>query len=638
MLEKIREGSQGWIAKTILGLVILTFAVAGIGSYTNSVDTSVAEVNGVKITQADYDKAYQTQRNRMAQQFGDMFETLSADPNYMANFRQGVLDNLINETLIDQNSYEMGIRVSNEMIKKTIREMPEFQTDGAFDNNRYLAIINQAGFFQPSDFRDYLRTEMTRRQLTQSLVGSEFSLPYQTDAMNALQSQQRDIRYAVISASQFESTVEVTDAEIDAYYQANQAQFRNQEKVKLDYVAIDVAAIANSINVTDADVESYYNENIDSFKAEEQRRISHILVEFGDDQSASKAKIDDVLARLNNGEDFAELAKTMSDDTFSGENGGDLEWLERGVMDEAFEEAAYALANVGDYSEVVESSFGYHIIALTDFKAESIKALAEIKEELRENISTEQAQEQYFELQQELARLSFEFPDSLEDAAGGINQEVKTTDWLSRGGNLPPFNEPALIEAAFSDLVLQDQVNSDIIDVNDDLAIVVRLNEYQAATVKPLTEVQDGIKATLVSQKATEAATNSVNELLTKLNSGEDITEALTALGASFEVQAGVGRYGSAVDANISKEAFVLPHPTEGVVSAATVTLTNGDLALVQVEAVKASDTPIVNPNAAEQQTSLLAQSAYQSYVDSLKVDAKIVRRQLSETAGQRQF
>ena len=146
MLENIRENSQGVIAKVILGFIILTFAVAGIGGYSSSVDTSVAEVNGEKISQQAFDQAYQAQRNRMAQQFGDMFDTLSADPSYMANFRNGVLDNLINEKLIDQSVRELAIRISDEDLKKTIREMPEFQVNGVFDNNRYLAIINQSGF------------------------------------------------------------------------------------------------------------------------------------------------------------------------------------------------------------------------------------------------------------------------------------------------------------------------------------------------------------------------------------------------------------------------------------------------------------------------------------------------------------
>ena len=147
MLENIREGSQGITAKIILGLVILTFALAGLGSYSNSTDTSVADVNGEKITQQDFNKAYQAQRNRMQQQFGDMFESLAADQTYMANFRNGVVDNLINERLVDQNSSTLAIRVSDERIKETIRTMPEFQVDGVFDNNRYLALINQAGFY-----------------------------------------------------------------------------------------------------------------------------------------------------------------------------------------------------------------------------------------------------------------------------------------------------------------------------------------------------------------------------------------------------------------------------------------------------------------------------------------------------------
>ena len=207
MLENIREGSQGWVAKSILGLVILTFALAGIGSYTNSVDSSVADVNGEKISQDAFNKAYQAQRNRMAQQFGDMFETLSADANYMANFRNGVLDNLINEKLIDQSTVNMSIRVSDDRIKTTIREMTEFQVDGVFDNNRYLALINQAGFYQSSDFRDYLRVEMTRRQLTQAVLASEFNLPYQEKLMNALQDQKRNVRFATIKAEQFKAGI-----------------------------------------------------------------------------------------------------------------------------------------------------------------------------------------------------------------------------------------------------------------------------------------------------------------------------------------------------------------------------------------------------------------------------------------------
>jgi peptidyl-prolyl cis-trans isomerase D len=634
MLEKIRENSQGLTAKIILGLVILTFALAGIGSYTNSVDTSVAEVNGEKISQADFEKAYQNQRNRMAQQFGDMFETLSSDANYMANFRKSVVDSLINQTLVDQASADMSIRVSDERIKKTIREMTEFQVEGVFDNNRYLALINQAGFYQSSDFRDYLRVEMTRRQLTQALVASEFGLPYQETQLTALQSQKRDIRFASISAKQFEQGIEISEDEINDYFLANQSRFENQEKVKVDYIAIDVNDIAKTVNVTEEDISTYYQENMANYRKEEQRRISHILIEIDEDEAAAESQIDAIQSRLTSGEDFAVLAQELSADSFSGENGGDLDWFEAGIFGDAFDEAVLALSEVGTVSGIVKSDAGLHLIKLTDFQAETIQVLADIKDELTLTVSTQKAQDKFFELQQEAAQLSFEIPDSLEDAANATGVEVSTSIWLSRFGNPAPFDNAKLIDAAFSDLIIQEQLNSDIIEVNDNLAIVLRLNEYQAAQVKPLAQVSDEIKNMLIAQKASEKAQAIADELLSSFKEGNDITEQLIANGSSFDVKTDVARYGSDVDASITREAFKLPHPQEGSVSAISVSLTNGDLAIVEVQAVKAGESTS-QANFSEQHTQQLAQSAYQSYVESLRDEAKITQRSVVNTTTQ---
>lgn len=630
MLEDIRESSQGLTAKIILGLIILTFAVAGIGSYTNSVDTSVATVNDEKISQQEFNKAYQAQRNRMAQQFGDMFDTLSNDSNYMANFRQSVLDNLINEKLIDQSAQNLSIRVSDERIKKTIRYMPEFQVDGVFDNNRYLAIINQAGFYQSSSFRDYLRVEMTRRQLSQALVATEFNLPYQETLQQNLQNQTRNIRFATVSAKQFEAGIEISEEEIKTYYQTNQVRFENKEKVKVNFIRLNVEDIAKGIDVSDEDVAAYYQDNIASFTQAEQRRVSHILIEFteGDSESeiTAKAQAKAVLARLSQGEEFAALAKELSSDTFSGENGGDLEYIELGVMEPTFDDAAFALTTVGDITDLVKTSFGYHVIKLTELKAEIVQNLADVKNELHTKVSNEKAQEKFYTQTQEMARISFEFPDSLDDAASEVNAKVETSSWLSHTGNTTPFDNAKVIEAAFSDLVLQDNMNSDIIEVSDTVALVLRLNTYQEANVKPITEVEAQIKTILVSQKATEKAQETIDELLAQFKAGNDITEQLIKSYASFTVKENVARYSADLDQSITREAFVLPHPVEGAVSASSVALSNGDLALVEVQAVNESEA-VVNPQLSQQQTSQLAQSAYKSYVDSLKVGAKITSK-----------
>ncbi|GAA6205503.1 SurA N-terminal domain-containing protein [Thalassotalea sp. SU-HH00458] len=634
MLEKIRENSQGLAAKIILGLVILTFALAGIGSYTNSVDTSVAEVNGEKISQADFEKAYQNQRNRMAQQYGDMFETLSSDANYMANFRKSVVESLINQALVDQASADMSIRVSDDRIKKTILEMPEFQVEGVFDNNRYLALINQAGFYQSSDFRDYLRVEMTRRQLTQGLVASEFSLPYQETQLTALQNQKRDIRFASISAKQFEQGVEVSDDEINDYYLANQSRFENQEKVKVDYIAIDVNDIAKTINVSDEDISTYYQEYMANYRKEVQRRISHILIEISDDESAAQTQIQSIQDKIAKGEDFAQLAQELSADTFSGENGGDLDWFEAGIFGDEFDAAVLAMNEVGVVSDVVKSDAGLHLIKLTDYQAEEVQALADVKDELTEAVSKQKAQDKFFELQQTAAQLSFEIPDSLDDAANATGVEVATSVWLSRFGNPAPFDNAKLIDAAFSDMIIEEQLNSDIIEVTDSLAVVLRLNEYQPAQVKPLETVSEEIRTLLIAQKASDKAQAIADQLLTAFKAGEDISAQLTENGTSFTVKADVARYGSDVDASITREAFKLPHPIEGAISATSVNLSNGDLAIVEVQAVKAGESTS-QANFAEQYSQQLAQFAYQNYVESLREEAKITQRSVVDTTSQ---
>ncbi|PCI60285.1 MAG: peptidylprolyl isomerase [Gammaproteobacteria bacterium] len=632
MLTNIRENSQGVIAKVILGLVILTFAIAGVGSYTNSVDTSVAEVNGEKISQQAFKQAYEAQRRRMKQQFGEMFDTLAANTQYMANFREGVLDNLINEKLLDQNANDLSIRVSDARLKEIIRKMPEFQVDGAFDNNRYLAIINQSGFFQSSDFRDYLRTDMVRRQLSQALVASEFSLPYQEELVQKLQSQQRDIRFVTIAAQQFKESVAVSDDEIKTYYQANQVRFENQEKAKIDYIELNVSDISKDIQVSDKDVATYYQENITNYTKAEKRRVSHILIEFNDDENKAKAQAEALLARLNKGEDFAVLAKENSADTLSGENGGDLEWLEKGAIDDAFDEAAFALKDVNQVSGVVKSSFGFHIIKLTDLKPAEVKALSTVSEQIKTKLAKEKAQDKFFELQQQLAQVSYEYPDSLDDAASSVNGKVQTSTWLKRNGNPAPFNDKKVLEAIFSDVVLQENLNSDVIEVNDNLAIVLRLNEYQEAKVKPLVEVKEQIKTMLITEKASSQAQLKADELLTALKAGKELKTLLKALNATFEVKTAVSRNSSDVDRAISKAAFVLPHPVEGKVSASTVTLANGDLTIVEVQAVKQGEIK-ADESLAKQLNSQLAQSAYQNYIAALKADAKISRREIKDSS-----
>ncbi|MCD8476073.1 MAG: SurA N-terminal domain-containing protein [Shewanella fodinae] len=229
MLDKIRDGAQSAIAKIILVLVILSFAFAGVSSYLGrSSQSAAATVNGEDISQAELEKAYQNEKNRLQQQLGDMFDALSGNDAYLANVKQGVLQRLIAQRLLDQAAKDLGLRVSDEQIKESIRNEPAFQVDGQFNNDRYLALLQQLGF-TPSSFRETMRADMSRSQLINALIGSEFVLKGEASQLAKLQAQTRDIRLLKVDSEPFIGDVKVTDDELKQFYDANPDQFQRPE-------------------------------------------------------------------------------------------------------------------------------------------------------------------------------------------------------------------------------------------------------------------------------------------------------------------------------------------------------------------------------------------------------------------------
>jgi peptidyl-prolyl cis-trans isomerase D len=624
MLERIREGAQGPWAMIIIALIVLSFVFAGVGSYLGgSTQTAVAAVNGVEIQQNTLERAYQNERARIENQFGEGVAALFANPDYLAEFRQGVLDRLIGEQLVEQKAVELGLRVSDEQIRVAIRTMPEFQVGGQFNNDRYLAIIQQAGF-QTNDFRDYMRAEMTREQLARALAGSDFALPSEVTLVNDLQNQTRDIQVLNISADLFEPAVELTDADVSNYYQANIDRYDTQEQVALAYVELTVSDLLDNVDVSEEEVAEYYNLNQRSYMTEEERRASHILVDFGEDEAVAEQTAQALLERVNGGEDFAEVAKTESQDAFSAENGGDLDFFGRDIMDPAFEEAAFGLANVGDVSGVVRSDFGFHIIKLTDIKPESITPLEEVSAEVMEMLRTDKATELFYSRQQEMAELAFEVPDTLEDVAGVAGKTVATTDLFARGAAPAQVNYPEVVVAAFSSELIDEGVNSDVIEISEDRIIVVRVTQHEPQRTKTLEEVTEEIQTTLRGEKAQQLALEVADNIVNQLTSVEDATALLEENQYTWESFENVTRNTVMPSGQVIEQAFTLG--TEAGQNVASVAKTDGNVSVVQVLNVTSPEAP------AEQQAEALgrnlsstySQAYYESFIAALRSNSDV--------------
>lgn len=621
MLEKIREGSQGPIVRVILGVIIVAFALTGVNAYLGgSADVYVAKVNGVEVSRAEFDRAYQNQRSRMQEQFGEMFDMLAADDAYMGQLRAGALEELIEEKLAVEFAKDLGMQLSAEALRETIRTMPEFQVNGQFSNDVYSRTLMMLGM-SSAQFVDYMESQIIRMLALQGALTSEFALPTEVERFQQLQNERRSGRYAVVTGEQFAEQVELSEVEIKAWYESNAERFEVAEQITLQYVELAYQDVLDSVSVSDAEVRQYYERNPQAYSTKEERRIAHILFEFGNDEKAAKERADAVLARLQSGEDFAALAASSSDDVFSGEDGGNLGVLERGSIDPDVEAAGFALQTVGAISGVVRSEFGFHIIQLTGFEPRQQTAFTEVADDIRENLVRVAAETEYFRLQQELARLTFEVPDTLEFAAKDLGLEVKTSTTITRANPPARFNHAELLTQAFSPDVKERGLNSELVEL-DERSMVVRSESYQPTHTRSLEDVRDQVVQTLTAEKAQQMALVEAEMLLERVRSG-DIADI------NFKYIEAAGRYGAELPGAIRQQLFKMPFSKDATVTQVTaVALSNGDAAILELTDV----TPgMPDAEMDKQFTSRLANDytdrTYTSLMQSLKANADITRR-----------
>ena len=631
LMDKLREGAQGRIAKIIFWLIILSFALAGVGSYLNSpVDTSPAEVNGEPITAQALDTAYRNERSRLESQFGENFSQLASNPEYIKQMRKGVLDKLIDQLLLDQQAHETHIRVGDEQVKAAIRAMPEFQSEGKFDNERYLNLLNRAGY-TPQSFSESIRQDLVRQNWVGGLIGSEFALPGEIKTIDLLLQQTRDATLYTLPVDHFLKTMTVTDAELSAYYQAHQKQFMSPDQVKISYVLLDAKDLQATVAITEQDVRDYYDQHLDQYRTAERRQVAHILI-ADKDAAAAQKHAETLLTELKAGADFAKLASANSTDTLSARKGGVLDWFEKGVMDPEFDKAAFALAKTGELSPVVKSQFGYHIIKLLGIQPEAVKPFEQVKQDVEGKLREEKAHELFLDKQQQLADLSFENPDSLDLVAEKMELKVLSSDFFSAATDKAPFNDPKVKQQAFSDSVREQNINSEVINIGDNQAMVLHVLEFKHASARPMDEVKGDVEAAVKLEKAQQAVRQQAEAILAKLLKGEPVDELVTSLSGKREVRTGLTRMSSDLDASLIQALFRVAKPVAGKVSAELVPQVDGSQVVLVLNKVGQSDKPSTMEAMLQNQ---LAQGrstvVYQALLEQTRADSKISYNSLSE-------
>jgi len=637
MLQAIKERAQGWVAWAIVILISIPFALWGIQSYLGvGAEPTVAKVDGTKISERQLDRNVQRARMRLRERLGAAYDPALFETTQL---RRQVLEQMIRDAVLLDRSYAMGLRVSDQAVRAAILAEPAFQSDGAFDKGAYERVLRLQGL-TPAAYEEQLRQSLLATQLDRAVTRSAFTTDTELAAATRLLRQQRDISYLILPQGGYLPTTPPTAEEIQAYYEANPAQFEAPERVRLAYIILDAEALGSE-DITDEALRAAYEQRLEEFTTPQQRAIRHILLTVPADADdaetqAIKARASALKEEIAAGADFAALAAEHSQDPGSAQQGGDLGMVTRGMMDPAFEQAAFEL-QPGMVSDPVRSRFGYHLIEVTAIEGGEPKPFAEVREQLARELGRGDAEATYFELAEQLANLTYEAPDSLIPAAETLGLEVQTSDWIERGGGEGILANPRVITAAFSEEVLARGNNSDLIEPDRDQlrAIVLRVDRHEPAAVRPLEAVREEIVAALQAEEASAAALAEAEALLERLRAGAELA-AVAPEGDSVpqpQTPGLVSRNQADVPPKVLELAFSAPRPGAGAISYVAGQQPDGDAVVVAVSAVQDGDPETMEPATRASERRLLArirgEHGFERVLDDLVARADIERQAL---------
>jgi peptidyl-prolyl cis-trans isomerase D len=460
-------------------------------------------------------------------------------------------------------------------------------------------------------------------QLSQAVQGSTFVTEHEVKESVRLFNQTRAVDYFTIPAADFESDEAISDEELQAHYDQHQQDYRTPEQVKVEYVLLNTDGVGKTVEIDEDALSEFYANNLEKYGIPEERQASHILMRLDEDADQASlttalAKISDLKLRIQQGEDFAELASANSEDPGTAENGGDLGYFGKGIMDPAFEESVFNLQE-GELSEPVRTAFGIHLIKLTGIKPGSVKSFDEARAEVESAYRKAEGERLYFEQAERLADLSYEDPSSLEPVASELQLDIITSDWISRDSAQGVLRSPKVLAAAFSEDVVVERHNSELIELGQLQSMVLRISDHQEASFKPLEEVKEAVTAKIKQQRAADKTREEAEKLLARLQAGE----AIAHVAGDYEItgEDAAKRSAGTMPIPLLRKVFSSPRPESGKPVFGIAELAKGNMGVFSLYEVKDGSLDEMDETLKEQMKNNLRNGLSRNHYDSLVED-----------------
>jgi len=525
MLSLMRKHAGSWLIKLILGAIVVVFVLWGVGSWTSQRSGRVATVNGDTITIEEYRAAYKRLLEQVRQSFGN---NLNEDLIKGLQLEKQALQQLIDRTLLRQAAAELDLRVSDEELALAIRRINAFQTEGQFDSRRYLSILDRNNLSTEA-FEISQRDALLIEKLNNFVGGSIKVSNQEVVAWYTWDNTEVDLNYVLFEPEHYQD-ISLTAEDTQAYFERHKESYQTEPKLKTRYLKFEPKNYLSRVEVSPEEIREYYDEHLDEFQTPKTVEARHILIKLdpeADPQAVAKAKerIEAVLQKAKDGQDFAELAKQFSEGP-SKDKGGYLGTFGREAMVKPFADRAFSM-EVGEISEPVRTQFGWHLIKIEKVNAAATTSLADAQNGIRKKLADERAKSLAYDEAESIYDASFE-GRQLEKAAAEKNLTIHTTDFFSRNGGPEGIQNPAAFAAVAFDLP-EGEV-SEIQDFGDGFYILENI-ENLPAMIPELKTVAKAVQADLVKEKQDENAKKDAEAMLATLKGGEPLIKAAEKAG-----------------------------------------------------------------------------------------------------------
>jgi len=571
LISSIKKKSTGFVAYFIVGLIALTFIVTALyGIDFMGSGQTVAKVGDKEISKTEFLKNFVPQQRNLQQQLGAEYST-----DIENILKQTVIDQMVNSQILFQYAQNHGYVTTPKEVQTNIAKNEVFYRDGKFDVDQYKKILRLNGYsvqeYEASQFQ-----QLTQEQLRSNIEKSAFVTDFERKNVTSLLNQERKFDYLEIPVKDFSDQVSITDSMLKDYFDKNQDRFIKPMKVSVDFVELNLDEVTKSISPSDDDLAILYDEEKNRFSTDEERKAQHILVE-------NKVTADQVISLINEGKSFDDLAKEYSIDTGSKNSGGDLGFFGIGVMVPEFETAVFAMKE-GEVSAPIKSEFGFHVIKLNKIKESSSKSFDEVKEQLVKIYQKNQGQKMIYDLSDEMTNLAYE--GSLEELAEKMNLKLQTSELFSKTSKSP---NKKMINAAFSDPVLNRGENSEPIDLGEDKLVVLRLNKLEKSRNLNFDEVKTQVEGIVKTQESKKLADKLTDEIITSISDNQKTDEILKKNNLNWTSVGWTKRDNQKVDPSAIDLAFKAPKPNSKPGISLSKNLGSKNM-IVRVNALKTSD------------------------------------------------